>query len=69
MQDCGCGAELDSIAQFIAKIKTVMVYNFYVRNTDLNIFKNTEKLKISDFGTIRVGLFLGPADPSEAPAH
>jgi hypothetical protein len=39
----------------------VMVYNFYVRNTDLNIFNNTEKLKISDFGTIRVGLFLGPA--------
>ena len=35
VQDCGCGAELDSIAQFIAKIKIVMVYNFYVRNTNI----------------------------------
>ncbi len=48
VQDCGCGAELDSIAQFIAKIKTVMVYNFYVRNTKIwNIFNNIENENIS----------------------
>ena len=45
--------------QFKAKIKTVIVYNFYVQNTI--ILKNISILDISEFGTFRVGLLLRPA--------
>jgi hypothetical protein len=62
-----------SIAQFKAKIKTVMVYNFYVQNTKICNIENNIKIIISEFGTFRVGLLLGPArslfGPSEAAAH
>ena len=65
--DRGCCAEKNWIAEFIVKIKTVLVYNFYVRNTNKYHIENTvfpRKYRISaPFGS---GFVSGPPDLCKA---